>query len=47
MMLQYIKENFSNSNSALYVSLDNPYMQSLSPFEFAKEFEQLGGKVLL
>ena len=46
MMLQYIKENFSNSSGALYVSLDNPYMQSLSLFEFAKEFEQLGGEVL-
>ena len=39
MMLQYIKENFSQTNNALYVSLDNPYMQSLSLFEFAKEFE--------
>ncbi|MFW2601828.1 ATP-binding protein [Aliarcobacter butzleri] len=46
MMLQYIKENFSNSNCALYLSLDNPYMQSLSLFEFAKEFEQLGGEIL-
>lgn len=46
MMLQYIKENFSQTNNALYVSLDNPYMQSLSLFEFAKEFEQLGGEVL-
>jgi len=46
MMLQYIKENFSYTNKALYVSLDNPYMQSVSLFDFAKEFEQHGGEVL-
>jgi hypothetical protein len=46
MMLQYIKENFQNSKEALYISLDNPFMQSTSLFEFAKEFEQLGGKIL-
>lgn len=46
MMLQYIKENFTNSTQALYISLDNLFMQSTSLFEFAKEFEQLGGKVL-
>ena len=46
MMLQYIKENFTNKNTALYVSLDNPYMQSVSLFEFAKYFEQHGGEVL-
>lgn len=46
MMLQYIKENFANSKEALYVSLDNPFMQSTSLFEFAKVFEQLGGKIL-
>lgn len=46
MMLQHIKENFTNKNTALYVSLDNPYMQSVSLFEFAKYFEQHGGEVL-
>lgn len=46
MMLQYIKENFQNSHSALYVSLDHPFMQSISLFEFAKEFEQYGGQML-
>ncbi|MDQ1263802.1 MAG: uncharacterized protein QG559_803 [Campylobacterota bacterium] len=46
MMLQYIKENFTDKNRALYVSLDNPYMQSVSLFEFAKFFEQHGGEVL-
>lgn len=46
MMLQYIKENYTNTDKALYVSLDNPYMQSTSLIEFAKEFEQYGGEVL-
>jgi predicted AAA+ superfamily ATPase len=46
MMLQYIKENFTNNDKALYISLDNPYMQSVSLFGFAKEFEQYGGEVL-
>lgn len=46
MMLQYIKDNFAGTKKALYVSLDNPYMQSISLFEFAKEFEQYGGFML-
>ena len=46
MMLQYIKENFVHTDKALYVTLDNPYMQSVSLIEFAKEFEQYGGEVL-
>jgi predicted AAA+ superfamily ATPase len=47
MMLQYIKENYSKDNKkALYVSLDNPFMQSVSLIEFAKEFEQYGGEIL-
>lgn len=46
MMLQYIKENFNNTDKALYITLDNPYMQSTSLIEFAKEFEQYGGEAL-
>ena len=46
MMLQYIKEYFAGSEEALYISLDNPYFQSISLIDFAKEFEQYGGKVL-
>ncbi len=46
MMLQYIKEHYTHSDKALYVSLDNPYFQSISLFEFAKTFEQQGGEVL-
>jgi len=46
LMLQYIKEHHANDSSVLYVSLDNPYFQSISLFEFAQEFSQLGGKIL-
>jgi len=46
MMLQYIKEHFNGSDEALYISLDNPYFQTISLLDFAKEFEQYGGKIL-
>jgi len=46
MMLQYIKEYYSGSDEALYISLDNPYFQTISLLDFAKEFEQYGGKIL-
>jgi len=46
MMLQYIKEHYADDSSALYISLDNPYFQTLSLLDFAQEFSQLGGKVL-
>ncbi len=47
MMLQYIKKHFHRSEKALYISLDSPYFQSVSLFEFAKEFASYGGEVLL
>lgn len=46
MMLQQIKERFTQNQQALYISLDSPYFQALSLSEFAKEFEQYGGEVL-
>jgi len=46
MMLQYIKEHFYRSDKALYISLDSPYFQSVSLFEFAQEFTSYGGEVL-
>jgi len=46
LMLQYIKENFNNSDEALYVSLDNFLFQEISLYEFAKKFSQYGGKIL-
>jgi predicted AAA+ superfamily ATPase len=46
MMLQYIKEHYHHSDKALYVSLDNPYFQSISLYEFASEFSAYGGEVL-
>lgn len=46
MMLQYIKEHYTLSDKALYISLDNPYFQSISLYDFAIEFESYGGEVL-
>jgi len=46
MMLQYIKEHYYHSDKALYISLDNPYFQSISLYEFASEFSAYGGEVL-
>ncbi len=47
LLLQYLKENFSNSKNALYISLDAPSLTSVSLFELAKEFEQYGGEILV
>jgi predicted AAA+ superfamily ATPase len=46
MMLQYIKEHYHHNDKALYVSLDNPYFQAISLYEFASEFSAYGGEVL-
>ena len=46
MMLQYIKEHYTGSDKALYISLDSPYFQSISLLDFAKEYEAHGGEVL-
>ena len=45
LMLQLIKSKYNN-NKALYISIDSPFFQSISLYEFAKEFEQMGGEVL-
>ncbi len=47
LLLQYLKENYANSNQALYISLDNPSLTSISLFELAKTFEQYKGKILV
>lgn len=46
LMLQYIKEHYKNRDTALYISVDNPYFKSISLYEFALAFERQGGKVL-
>lgn len=46
-MLQHIRKNYSKSDKALYISVDSPYFQAHNLFEFAKEFYQTGGEVLL
>lgn len=47
LMLQYIKEHFPESDKALYVSVDSPFFQAHNVFEFARNFHQLGGELLL
>lgn len=47
LMLQHIRKNYSKSDKALYISVDSPYFQAHNLFEFAKEFYQTGGEVLL
>jgi predicted AAA+ superfamily ATPase len=47
-LLQYAKENFGPHNSScLYVNMNNFYFQGKGIAEFAGEFVQHGGKVLL
>ena len=46
LMLQHIKEYFDASPKALYVSVDNPFFKTISLYEFALDFEKLGGEVL-
>jgi len=46
LMLQYIKQNYQNSDKALYISLDNFLFQDINLFEFAKKFSQYDGKIL-
>jgi len=44
ILLQKIKE-LKNPN-ILYISLDNPYFYNVSLYEFAKDFEKMGGEML-
>jgi len=46
LMLQYIKQNYEESDKALYISLDNFLFQEINLYEFAKRFSQFGGKIL-
>jgi len=46
LMLQSIKERFGKSDKALYISVDSPYFQATSLFDFAKGFYQHGGEAL-
>lgn len=47
LLLQYIKENFEYSQKILYISVDNPYFKTISLYEFANDFEKLGGEILI
>ncbi|MSN96414.1 ATP-binding protein [Campylobacter sp. FMV-PI01] len=47
LILQYLKQNFQTSQKALYVSMDNPLFSVISFYEFALDFEKIGGEILL
>jgi len=47
LMLQHVKERYGASDKALYVSVDSPFFQAHDLFEFASQFHQLGGEVML
>lgn len=46
-LLDYIRENFADDNSALYINLNNFYFTKRKISSFADEFAKRGGKVLL
>lgn len=47
MLLQYLKENFYPSDSAIYITLDDIYFLKNSLYDFARQFRQNGGKLLV
>ncbi len=47
LMLQHVRERYGDSDQALYISVDSPYFQAHNLFEFAREFHQFGGELLL
>lgn len=46
LMLQYLKNNFSEKNDALYVSLDDYYFTTHRLFDLAEEFYLSNGKII-
>lgn len=46
-LLDYIKSNFGNDKSCLYINLNNFYFSKNSLVEFANEFRKTGGKTLV
>lgn len=46
-LLQYAKEKFGMDHSCMYINMNNFYFSGHSIFEFAKAFQEKGGKVLL
>lgn len=47
LMLQHVRERYAASDRALYISVDSPFFQAHDLFEFAREFHQMGGELLL
>jgi uncharacterized protein len=47
LLLQHIKKNYSLNNSVLYTSLDHLYFLDNKLYNFATDFHQKGGKLLV
>jgi len=48
LMLQHVRDRYGDtSDRALYISVDSPYFQAHNLFEFARDFHQFGGELLL
>ncbi len=47
LMLQHVRDRYGATDRALYISVDSPFFQAHDLFEFAREFHQLGGEVLM
>jgi uncharacterized protein len=46
LILQHLKNNFGFSEDAIYLELDHIYFAENSLYDFAKQFEKEGGKIL-
>jgi predicted AAA+ superfamily ATPase len=47
MMLQYVKQNYEQSDRALYVTADNPWFYEHSLYELIEGWHKNGGRLLL
>lgn len=46
LILQHLKNNFGFSEEVIYLELDHIYFAEISLYDFAKQFEKEGGKIL-
>lgn len=47
LMLQHVRDRYGTSDRALYISVDSPFFQAHDLFQFARQFHELGGELLL
>jgi len=44
--LQHLKVKYNDNSEALYISVDKPFFNTISLYDFAVNFEKYGGKTL-